>query len=467
MRTSRSNATARVVLIAVLLAAGTAHAQSVTDDLVKVVVVSRHGVRTPLPGDKKDPKADKTLWTRRQEGWPTPDDWNPRTWRPERQEGDLTKAGSDLAKLMGGYYRSQYTSLLPRDPCPQNSGVFIRADVDERTKATAAAIAEGLSPSCPVPVHFLMNQKDPKQKDPLFHPASPNMVCALDGEKARDSIVKRLPGGFGALDKQYFTTISAMHDVLKCCKPELCSLFKRGPSCKLTDLPTDVQVDGDTVKMQGAIGIASTAAEIFLLEYDNGNTSVAWDVLNDDKPKMATLLTLHNLQFEYMQRTRYIAGRQGSMLLRAVQAALLGQPFPGTRGGPLPPADAKFIILVGHDTNIANLASLLRIDWRASQDLPDKTAPTGALVFELRERAGTRYVNAYYVAQTVDQARGKTPLNTTPQPNQPFTATLHLCVDPAGGPGCPLSKPKPIPGRPPASSFEDLVNTAVDNQCVK
>ena len=458
MRTPRSNATARVVLIAVLLAAGTAHAQSVTGDLVKVVVVSRHGVRTPLADPKNDPKDDKKLWTLRQEGWPKKDDWNPPTW-PHRDDGDLTKAGSDLAKLMGGYYRSWFTHLLPDGRCPENNAVFIRADVDERTQATAAAIAQGLGP-CQFPVHTLTNQKP----DPLFHPTSPNMVCALHGQHARQSIVKRLPpGGFGALDKQHAVALSTMQEVLKCCQPALCSAFKRGPSCKLTDLPTDVNVtDGDRVKMVGAIGIASTAAEIFLLEHDNDMTPVGWGAV-DNKSKMATLLTLHNLQFEYMQRTPYIAGRQGSMLLRAVLAALLGQPFPGTKAGPLPPADAKFVVFVGHDTNIANLATLLQADWDANEDLPDKTAPTGALVFELRERAATRYVDAYYVAQTVDQSRGKTPLNTTS--NRPFTSALRLpCVDPAGGPGCRLSKP--ALGERAAPSFEDLVRTAVDNQCV-
>src|SRR5580765_3405258 len=135
MRTPRSHATARVVLISVLLAAGTAHAQPVTGDLVKVVVVSRHGVRTPLD-PKNDSRGDKTLWTLRQGGWPKKDDWNPRSW-PNREAGELTKAGSDLAKLMGGYYRSEYARLLPDGPCLENNGVFIRADVDERTEATA------------------------------------------------------------------------------------------------------------------------------------------------------------------------------------------------------------------------------------------------------------------------------------------------------------------------------------------
>ena len=141
---------------------------------------------------------------------------------------------------------------------------------------------------------------------------------------------------------------------------------------------------------------------------------------------MARLLTLHNLQFDYMQRTWYIARRQGSMLLRAVLEALLGGPFHGKMSGPMPPADAKFVAFVGHDTNIANLAALLHTDWAASDELPDKTAPAGALLFELREKAGTRYVVAYYVAQTVEQLRERTPISTSrPTPRRRAASALR------------------------------------------
>jgi 4-phytase/acid phosphatase len=397
-----------------LAVAGAAETQPDSGQLLKVIVVSRHGVRTPLEQIDDGPHP-LNGWTQRPGGWPKLEVWNPPTW-PKRKAGDLTEVGSVLATIMGGYYRSRLgppDDLFPAGRCPASNAVFIRADVDERTKATAEAIAKGLAEDgCPSPSQFPItitpNPKkiDSKSVDPLFHPAG--LVCRLDAQKAVQRIVARLPPGkFAALDKENAATINEMQEVLKCCsRDEVCTAqgSPKGPPCRLTDLPTRVTSSdprvpssdpkADSIKMQGAIGMASTAAEIFLLEYANnlGINDVGWGQLNLpngqlDPSKMARLLTLHNLQFEYMQRTWYIARRQGSMLLSAVLDTLRGGPFLGKMAGPMPPADAKFVVFVGHDTNIANLAAMLQTDWPASVELPDKTAPTGALLFELREKA--------------------------------------------------------------------------------
>ncbi len=429
-------AKARVLVFVALLAAATAEAQPENGELLKVVIVSRHGVRTPL-----ETFDDLNRWTQRPGGWPRA--WNPSTW-PHRCPGDLTEVGTELAALMGGYYRSRLVGdrLFSDARCPESGAVFIRADVDERTQATGEAIAEGFARAFPSPCHFPISViQDAENADPLFHPTSAGMVCPLGASQALKSIVARLPpGGFAGLDKLHGAAIGAMQDVLLCCQREVCVPKASGVvrPCRLTDRPTRVTVAGDKVKMEGAIGMVSTAAEIFLLEYANGlpPNAVGWGAV--DVPKMAGLLTLHNVQFDYMQRTTYIARRQGSMLMRAVLETLQGGPFSGTMSGPMPPAEAKFVAFVGHDTNVANLAALLGTDWNASEQLPDKTAPAGALVFELREDAGSRYVVAYYLAQTVDQLRNRTPLDTS---TPPYIAALPLrCATRPGGNACALSQ---------------------------
>jgi 4-phytase/acid phosphatase len=219
----------------------------------------------------------------------------------------------------------------------------------------------------------------------------------------------------------------------------------------------------DTIAMSGAIGMSSTAAEIFLLQFaDWANPkSAGWGVL--DVALMARLLTLHNLQFNYMQRTMYIAQRQGSMLLRAVWESLKGGPYSGRKSGPMPPASAKFVAFVGHDTNIANLAALLDTDWPASEQLPDKTAPAGALLFELREYNRQRYVTAWYVAQTVDDMKTRRVL-TDAEP--PHLAALPLaCALEPGGNVCRMESP--ADRATSSASFSHLVRAALDRDCLK
>jgi 4-phytase/acid phosphatase len=331
------------------------------------------------------------------------------------------------------------------------------ADVDNRTIDTGKAIAQGFAKGftsvpnqCQFPVAVLTTKPDP-----LFHPTVPNMVCPLRAEQARNAIMARLPpGGFPEVEKDNNAAIGTMRDVLQCCQRELCV---RKPAdvvatCRLSDLPTYVKVDGDKVKMEGTIGISSTASEIFLLEYANGMpmSAVGWNVV--DVPKLATLLTLHNLQFEYMDRTLYIAKRQGSMLLRAVLETLQGGPYSGGMSGPMPPAAAKFVAFVGHDTNVANLAAMLGVDWPASAELPDKTAPAGALVFELREDAGAQYVLVSYVAQKLAQMRPPTPISKAVPP---YIATLRLGCAKQGSTACSLG------------DFATMVGTLYARDCLR
>jgi len=85
------------------------------------------------------------------------------------------------------------------------------------------------------------------------------------------------------------------------------------------------------------------------------------------------------------------------------------------------------LILVGHDTNLTNIAGALDLSWLID-GRRDDTPPGGALVFELwQEGSASDYsVRAYYTAQTLDQMRNATPLSLV---NPPDRAPLFI-------PGC-------------------------------
>ena len=63
-------------------------------------------------------------------------------------------------------------------------------------------------------------------------------------------------------------------------------------------------------------------------------------------------------------------------------------------------------VLVGHDTEIANVGGLLDVHWSVPGFAADDPAPGGALVFEvLRNRNGAKMIRSFYRAQALDQIR--------------------------------------------------------------
>ena len=118
--------------------------------LVKVVALSRHGVRPPT-------QSAETLasWSSRQ--WP---DWG-------IPPGHLSERGAALirAEWEGMRNALAFNGLLPASGCPEEGSIFIYADNEERTLATARAMLEGLAPGCGMEV-----SSAPEGRDPVFHP---------------------------------------------------------------------------------------------------------------------------------------------------------------------------------------------------------------------------------------------------------------------------------------------------------
>lgn len=97
---------------------------------------------------------------------------------------------------------------------------------------------------------------------------------------------------------------------------------------------------------------------------------------SDSRPKLSDLLQLHEFYFNKTEREEYLAGLQGANLVREILEPLnrgAGKP-PPTGRCPHSEADDKFVGLVGHDTNLANLSTLLKVSWKFNNPkLPDDT----------------------------------------------------------------------------------------------
>src|ERR1019366_8624135 len=145
-----------------------------------------------------------------------------------------------------------------------------------------------------------------------------------------------------------------------------------------------------------------------LLEYTQGmpTADVGWGRV--DGKTLTELLALHDLLFDLTQRTRYLAQVGGSNLashiVDTLEQAATGEPVTGAIG----PSGERVVVIVGHDTNIANIGGLLGLDWWIPGTQANPMIPGGALVFELWRHGGQPggfYLKASYVAQALAPMR--------------------------------------------------------------
>jgi 4-phytase/acid phosphatase len=364
---------------------------------------------------------------------------------------------------MGTYYRSYLAQLIP-EACPSQDTVFFWADLDQRTQETAKALLSGFFQNSPKSCDLNKYLHTASQKpDGIFHPVMnlPGGRCSLNEGRARAEILDRAGGDLRIYVERWGLQeqIRTVQNTLQCCQQDLCAQLGahcgKLDQCTLPGLPSCLVPhptceDPTQILLSGKLRIASTFAEILLLEYANGFApkDVGWGRI--DRYNLFWVFRLHTLAFDLEQRTDYIAKLQGSALLAKIRRALKGET--DGKEGTAPPK-AKLVAYVGHDTNIANVAGMLDLSWDQSPQSGywrNQIPPASALIFELRRAAdGTRNVYVSYVAQSLDDMNKAT--------------GEHPQRDPVRVPNCSTD----APGYPcPLERFLDLANKALDPSCV-
>lgn len=346
--------------------------------LEKVLILERHGVRPPTKPPEAFAKYSAEPWPQ----WPV-------------APGELTPHGADAMRAMGAGLRVRYAPLLA-GKCPAPSSVFVWADnSDQRTRESSKAIAEALAPGCGIAAQWAPETSH----DPLFHSGN---TCRVDEQAATSQLSSRFDAMMKADGPRYSHALATLNQILM---PD-CA----GDQCPLTG-ETRVSASG---KIEGPLSTAATLSENLLLEYAEGlpDKDVGWGRAASAE-KIAAVMPLHEMEADLTRATPLLAARNGSLLAEQI-AEFLGAPKRDARLAPVP-ADARLVVLLGHDTNLSNIAGMLDVSWDLPEQ-PDSTAPGTALAFEVwREGRDVVTVRVVVLYQTLEQLRSAAPLNGEPR----------------------------------------------------
>jgi 4-phytase / acid phosphatase len=384
---------AALIVVALALAAGSASAAPL--HLVRVVLVTRHGLRPPTQSNAELAKYSDKAWPE----WPV-------------APGELTPHGGETVKLMGETLRETYRAqgLLPASGCAGAGQVTVWADgADQRTRESGRITAEALQPDCGVKAAYA----DVHPRDPIFG-GSDTGACSVDADKfnaamasaAADPSVTGIDIGPATAKMQAIFAPDA-------CKGGAGTCFTAAAGAQA-----------------GVFPAASGLSEDLLLEYGDGKpmSEVGWG--RASAADIATVMALHERGYALLRANPYLLGHRGAPMARVILAALAGKPV---GGGPQSGPDLKLLTLSGHDTNIALMAGLFGLTWTLPGE-PDGTAPSSALAFELWSDGARQYVRPVIYYETMDQLRRLTPARA-----EKLALTFKDCASGPKG-SCPLAK---------------------------
>ena len=208
-----------------------------TEELLNVVVVSRHGVRSPTQSAEKLHGWSDKKWP----AWPV-------------APGLLTSRGFYLVKATWKLNRSR--APFTYGVCPKPEDVQIIADVDGRTRKTAEALNEGLYPTCGYKVKVTSSEHSA-----IFSPLKAK-VCRIDYPKElEEKLTQKVVG----INEKF---AAQMAEISKLTGHEFTG-------------PMRAKVSKYKVGFKGAPYDCSSITEIFALEWgQNPEKKVAWDQLD-------------------------------------------------------------------------------------------------------------------------------------------------------------------------------------------
>ncbi|MCT6592942.1 histidine-type phosphatase [Pantoea dispersa] len=372
MMPRRHQAAARMFIAGALwLCASQAHADT-QYQLEKVVELSRHGIRPPTPGNRKDIEAaTHRTWT---------------TWTTH--DGELTGHGYAAVANKGRWEGEHYRELgLLTSGCPQSRDIYVRASPLQRTRATAQALVDGAFPGCGVEVHRVEGEDDPLFQTEAFPATNTDPAKQL-------AAVKAVTGDLAARQRALQPAVLALKRAV-CSSDADCSYFNKPWQIK-QNKSGKTSIDG--------LSVLANMVETLRLGWSENLplSQLAWGNITSSA-QITAVLPLLTANYDLGNDVMYTAQKRGSILLNAM---LQGVEQGVSRTTDKLP-DTRWLLLVAHDTNIAMVRTLMNFTWTLSGYTRGNIPPGSSLVFERWRdtKSGERFLHVYFQGQSLDDLR--------------------------------------------------------------
>lgn len=350
--------------------------------LDRVVILSRHNIRSPLSG------SGSLL------GDITPHEW----FRWTSQPSELSLRGGILETMMGQYFRLwlEDAGLFPENYRPEEGAVRFYANAKQRTLATARYFSAGLLPAANVPVEI---HAPYDTMDPVFEP-SLNFVSEDYTRDVLAQIAEK--GGDAGIDGILEKLSGAVSLLMEAADIKQSEAYKSGKYGDLLSGETVITLEeGSEPKMTGPIRTAVSVADAMTLQYyeEEDETKAAFG----HELTIADWQLLHSIVDTYTELLfcqPLLSVNAAHPLLQEIRSEMTAE-------------GRKFTFLCGHDSNIASVLSAMGAEEYLLPDAIEQKTPIGVkLVFERWiAPEGEAFWKTSLVYQSVDQLRGMIPLS--------------------------------------------------------
>ena len=362
--------------------------------LDRVVVLSRHNIRSPLSG------SGSLL------GDITPHEWFRWTSKPS----ELSLRGAMLETQMGQYFRLwlENEGLFPENYRPEENAVRFYANSMQRTLATARYFSAGLLPVAAVPVE---SHGEYNTMDPTFNPAL-TYISEAYSQAVQQQIAEK--GGVAGMKGIHAGLMEAIELLIDVADMNDSEAYRSGTwGNLLKDDSTVILEQGKEAGMKGPIKTATSVADALTFQFyemaDDKAAAFGHDLTIEDWRKLHTIVDTYT---DMLFGTPLLAVNAAHPLLKEIRAEVSNP-------------QRKFTFLCGHDSNVASVLSAMGVEDYLLPETVEQHTPIGVkLVFSRwLDKNNEAFWTVELVYQTTEQLRGLIPLSLE---NPPMRYPLHF-----------------------------------------